>query len=513
MTGAHAGESLTIQENVFVRKFFMGVIVSLLLLSVAACWLIPREAEDGRTTLVWTTDPNPQRLPQVEWFNTLYPDCRLQIDPDNTDAMKVIVQSCAGMGPDIVGRVYEGVLQSYHENGILMDLTEYADRMGFGLDTLPENVRPLVTLKVLMADGSIQDRMFTYPCNVSHHFVMYNKNVFDDAGVPYPAEDLTWEEYLDLSRKLTVMDKQRGVPRVFGAAGAIVDTIIYEHGAEYLNEQGTRCTMDSPEFVDAMLFYHRLFYELGAEPTPLQKAGVSSQGGWGGGYNNWFGEGKIGMLWGERWKLISFRRFMAEQHRAREAWLAENPGADPVGAPKVLRLGGCQIPRFKDGTRYTVTGARGAAINAAGPNREKALKFLQYLASEKYSQLINEGSDSKPANQKYHSLERFINPEWPGEEEVHAASLRALQFGRTRRRSMLVNSATLDAEFQQLKSKIEASPDLTREMIAAELKHAAGRVNLIIARNVSRNPKVRVMYDALLAHGAEPIVHTLEGVR
>lgn len=325
--------------------------------------------------------------------------------------------------------------------------------------------------------------------------------------------DLTWEQYLDLAARLTVMDKARGVPEVFGAGGVNVNAIIFELDAEYLNEEGTRCTMDSPEFVEAMVFYHRLFYDLGAEPTPLQKAGVSSQGGWGGGYNNWFGEGKIGMYWGARWMLISFRRFIAEQTRARQDWLTEHPGANPDDGPEILRMGACQIPRFKEGRRYTITGARCAGINAAGPNREKALNFLQYLAGEKYSQLINEGADSKPGNVKYNTLEQFVSPEWPGEEEVHAASLRAIPFGRTRRTSMLVNVTIIDDEFLQVKSKIEASPDMTRDMIASELKRASDRVNLIIARNIKRNPKVRVMYNALLANGAEPIIYNLEDIQ
>ncbi len=308
------------------------------------------------------------------------------------------------------------------------------------------------------------------------------------------------------------MDDKRGVPKVFGAAGTLTDVVIYSHGAEFLNEHGTRCIMDSEEFVDALVFYHKLFYEYGAEPTPLQKAGVSSQGGWGSGYNNWFGEGKIGMIWGERWKLISFRRFITEQKKARQKWLEDNPGADPSGGPQILRMGGCQVPRFRDGVRYTSVGSRGAAVNAAGPNRDKAIQFLQYLASEKYSRLINEGSDSKPGNVKYHSLDQFVNPDWPGEEEVHAASLRAVQYGRARRRSMLINSAVLNAEFNQLRSKLEATPDMTREMIADELQRSAHRANLVIARNIKRNPRIREMYDALLANGAEPISLNLEEV-
>ena len=496
-----------------MRRFLIGGLLLLALLSVVSQVLVPDAPTDGKVQLVWTTDPNPQRDPQVEWFNKQYTDCHLTIDPDNSDAMKVIVQSCAGMGPDIVGRVGWWDIQNYHEAGILMDLTDHADRMGFGLDTLAENVRPLMTLKVVTDDGRIEDRMFAYPCNVFHTYIIYNKNVFDAQGVAYPPEDLTWGQYMDLARRLTVMDEARGLPIVFGAAGANVDAIIYQHGAESLNEEGTRCTMDSPEFIAAMVFYHDLIYGSGVEPTPLQKAGVSSQGGWGGGYNNWFGEGKIGMYWGSRWMLISFRRFITEQRNARTAWLEDHPDADPSTGPEILRMGACQIPRFKDGVRFTATGARCVGINVASPNREEALNFLQYLASEKYSALINEGADSKPGNVKYNSLEAFRHPEWPGEEDVHQGSLRAIPFGRARRRSMLVNIATVNSEFSQIKSRLEATPDITREMIGEELKRAADRVNLVIARNIKRNPKVRTMYDALLANGAEPIVYKLEEVR
>jgi ABC-type glycerol-3-phosphate transport system substrate-binding protein len=496
-----------------MKTFLLGILMLLVVMGVVSQLLVPEPPGDGKVQLAWTTDPNPQRDPQVEWFNKLYPDCNLRIDPDNSDSMKVIVQSCAGMGPDIIGQVGWWSIQNYHEAGILMDLTEHADRMGFGLDTLAESVRPLTTLKVLNDQGRIEDRMFAYPCNVFHTYIIYNKNIFDQRGVPYPPEDLTWTQYMELARQLTVRDEARGLPIVFGAAGVKVDAIIFQRGAEYLNEEGTRCTMDSPAFIDAMVFYHRLFYELDIEPTPLQKAGVSSQGGWGGGYNNWFGEGKIGMYWGSRWMLISFRRFISEQNKVREAWIEAHPDGDPADAPAVLRMGACQIPRFKDGVRYTATGARCAAINVASPHREKALNFLQYLAGEKYSGLINEGADSKPGNIAYNAVDQFLNPEWPGEDEVHRASLRAIPFGRARRRSMLVNIASVNAEFSQVKSRLEATPDMTRAMIATELERAADRVNLVIARNIKRNPGVRAIYDALLANGAEPVVYDLGEVR
>lgn len=95
-----------------MHKVLAGVLILLAGMSLIAYMLIPKESNDARTPLVWTTDPNPQREPQVEWFNKAYPDCKLRIDPDNSDTMKVIVQSCAGMGPDIVGRISGGAIQN-----------------------------------------------------------------------------------------------------------------------------------------------------------------------------------------------------------------------------------------------------------------------------------------------------------------------------------------------------------------------------------------------------------------
>jgi len=78
---------------------------------------------------------------------------------------------------------------------------------------------------------------------------------------------------------------------------------------------------------------------------------------------------------------------------------------------------------------------------------------------------------------------------------------------------MLVTTAVINSEFWQVKSKIEATPDMTRDMIADELRRAAGRINLVIARNIKRNAAARKIYDTLLADGAEPIVLDLKEVR
>ena len=78
--------------------------------------------------LVWTTDPNPARTEQVKQFNQLNPDCQLSIDPDSGDAMKIMVQCSANMGPDLIDHIYyDSNLHTYVEAGILLDLTDIGE--------------------------------------------------------------------------------------------------------------------------------------------------------------------------------------------------------------------------------------------------------------------------------------------------------------------------------------------------------------------------------------------------
>ena len=280
-------------------KYFLISIFSILVLWIlVTVALIPEKEVGDKTPLVWTTDPNPQRETQVDVFNKLYPDCSLRIDPDNSGVMKVVVQSSAGMGPDIVGGVGFRNFKTYHDTGILWDVTDQAKKMGFGPKTLPEPVRPLVMMRVMNDKGEFEDRQYLYPANVYNIYIVYNKNIFDKYGVPYPPQDITWQEYIEIGRKLTVYENEGDkIPLVFAGAGIPPEIIIWEKGGDILNPDGTRCLLDSKETIAAMVFYHDLFFKHKIEPTPVQKAGVTSQGGWGGsGYYNWVGE-KTGWPW------------------------------------------------------------------------------------------------------------------------------------------------------------------------------------------------------------------------
>lgn len=493
------------------RKIIIFISLLLCLLTVVALTWRSEGDFDGKIPLIWTTDANPQRGLQVDTFNQMFPDLLLNIDPANNNVMKVMVQCSANMGPDIIGHVNESSFQLYHSAGILMDVTDEAKKMGFGPETLPEQIRPLVMMKVLDENGDYVERQYTYPCNVWHGFIIYNKNLFDKYGVEYPSEDLTWEEYLDKVEKLTIYNEGAQTPEVFGGMDAMgwaktmTQTLIWEMGGAVMNEDGTRSRFADKETIKALVFYHDLLHKLKAEPTPSSMAGVSGQGGWGNGPINWFGGNKIGMIWGARWMLVSIRRFQMEQKKARKKWLEENPGVDPEKGPQILRMGACRVPRFKNGVRYTPFGARCAGINRHGKNKYEACKFLKYLATKEYCETINQGADSKPGPKQFNKIELFDNPEFPGEEEINKMAIASIENSRLQPRSPFIPKSKVSQIFSKVKDKLVSSDKLTPEEIALVARDASDEIDLIIMRNIKRNKSLRIIYEKMKEKGCKPI--------
>jgi len=150
--------------------------MALLIMSVVAWELKPAPPGD-KIRLVWVSDDNPVRREQIEIFNRLHPQYELVLDPGNAGTEKVIVQSLAGVGPDIFDVYGRAQMFTYVDAGMILDVTEEAKRRGFGLDKTWPETRPVI---------SIDGRQYGYPCNLSGTVVLYSKNVFDKYGVPYP---------------------------------------------------------------------------------------------------------------------------------------------------------------------------------------------------------------------------------------------------------------------------------------------------------------------------------------
>ena len=72
------------------------------------------------------------------------------------------------------------------------------------------------------------------------------------SGVTYPEEGWTYDDMLEIAKKLTIPGEQYGV----GIAASNADPsnvfmtlspIVWSYGADFLNEDQTECTLNTPE--------------------------------------------------------------------------------------------------------------------------------------------------------------------------------------------------------------------------------------------------------------------------
>ncbi|WP_105614848.1 ABC transporter substrate-binding protein [Vallitalea okinawensis] len=49
----------------------------------------------------------------------------------------------------------------------------------------------------------INDKLYGLPFTTSAWVLFYNKDLFDAAGVPYPTDDMTWDEFREVAKKMT----------------------------------------------------------------------------------------------------------------------------------------------------------------------------------------------------------------------------------------------------------------------------------------------------------------------
>src|SRR5215216_375677 len=173
-------------------------------------------AAGGRTVVKWYvglgtgTDPKQVDVQRavVDQFNKsqerIY--VALQIVDNRVASTTLATQIAAGNVPDIVGPV--GTVGRATFDGNYLDLTPYIVNSGMDLSMYDQAV---VNAYNIPGQGQIGLPFAVFPS-----FVYFNKDLFDEAGLPYPPQNFgelymgrewNWYTVRDISRLLTVDDR------------------------------------------------------------------------------------------------------------------------------------------------------------------------------------------------------------------------------------------------------------------------------------------------------------------
>jgi len=282
----------------------------------------------------WTAQGNPEvKVEVVDWDNywTL-----------------LEAGASGGQLPDVFW-MHSDYAQIYMENDVLLDLTSYIEKDGIDLGIYYPDITA-----IYQSDGK------TYALPKDHDTIalLYNKALFDEAGVDYPTDDWTYEDMYEAAKTIT----EKTPDDTYGwACNTSNDqdgwyNYVYAYGGNIVNAEKTDTAIDSAEGKAGMEMVRKLL-TVGTPQAVVAESGTDSL----------FQSGKVAMITQGSWMINAF--YTAENH-ADYAW-AQIPYCDRNGD------GQCQKEE-----RWTCYNGLGWAAAASTANPDAAASLIEYLCSE-----------------------------------------------------------------------------------------------------------------------------------
>jgi len=145
----------------------------------------------------------------------------------------------------------------------------------------------------ILAVNQSEGEVYGLPWIAQPVVVYYNRGLFDAAGLDYPAEGWTWDDFMANARALTQDTDGDGQTDQWGFTNngwPPPYIFVWQAGGELISSDFTTAPIDSPEFVEGFEFYLNTAYN--PELSPGRET-ISEQG-----FGEMFKAGQIGMFMG-----------------------------------------------------------------------------------------------------------------------------------------------------------------------------------------------------------------------
>ncbi|HXE56411.1 MAG TPA: sugar ABC transporter substrate-binding protein [Gemmatimonadales bacterium] len=311
---------------------------------------------DDRVTLrvaSWA-DAVEQRIEEryVHRFGERHPGVRVSLEAVTTQAeyRERILTSIAAASPPDVFLLDNIDVPAFAARDVLLDLGPYAARAGLDTALLDPRVREIFTV-----DG----RLVAFPKGFTPLVLVYNKRLFDAAGLPYPSGDWTWDEFMRAAKALTRDTDGDGVVdqwgTVFDRRVWLWIPWIWSGGGDVLCPDGRRASgcLDAPATREALRWY--LDWVRRDSVVPRVHTLRRSLGD----HHRLFNSGRVAMLTAGHFWIPNFRPYV-EQGR--------------------IAIGFAPIPHRAGVPPATVIYASGWAVPRNVPRRRLAVELAAFMA-------------------------------------------------------------------------------------------------------------------------------------
>ncbi|MET3770192.1 sorbitol/mannitol transport system substrate-binding protein [Marisediminicola sp. UYEF4] len=314
--------------------------------------------EGGDVTLTLATVNNPQMKDMEElkgFFEEDNPGITVNFvqmeEGDLRAAVTADVASQAGQYDIVTVGAYE--VPQWGALGWLKDLTpELEGDEAYDVDDLLTPVREAI---------SVDGKQYAVPFYGESSFLMYNKEIFVEAGLEMPAEP-TWQEVAGFARQLDTPETAgiclRGKPG-WGDLFAPLTTVVQTFGGSWYDEDWN-AQVDSPEFTEGVNFYVDLLADAG-EADPVSVSFTECL--------NLLSTGKVAMWY--------------------DATSAAGSLEDPDASTVAGKMGYVKAPVYKTEESGWLW-SWNLAVPETTKNADAATKFVKWATSKEYHQLVGE---------------------------------------------------------------------------------------------------------------------------
>lgn len=326
---------------------------------------------------LWDKDATVYYQPLIDGYTAKHPNVTIEmVDLGSTDYQTVLGTQLSGSDSDFDVVTIKDVpgLVTLANKGVLEPLDSLIAQDGIDL-----SVYSGITDQVKVGGA-----LYELPFRRDIWVLFYNKDVFDAAGVDYPTNDMTWEQYDELARKIT---NTTAGSEVYGAHYHTWRSTIQLDGI--LDGKHT--------IVDGNYDFTKPYYEMvlaqQKDGVCMDYATLKTQGLH---YSAAFYQGNVGMMNMGSWFIPTLIAKVKDGEAAAAAnWgIVKYPHADGVTPGSTLA---------------TITAL---AIPTSAPNKDVAWDFVKFVSGEEGAEIMA-GTGNTPAmssdaiNSKIAEMEGF----------------------------------------------------------------------------------------------------------
>ncbi|OGX03746.1 MAG: hypothetical protein A3G87_00210 [Omnitrophica bacterium RIFCSPLOWO2_12_FULL_50_11] len=257
---------------------------------------------------------------------------------------KILTRIAGGAAPDVIAAEVNYFV-TFATRDVFVDLKPFVNRdPEFSIDDFFPSI---------IDRFSVGEKLYAIPRDVAPFAcVFYNKNLFDEANIPYPTDDWTWDDLLENAKRLTKRDEEGRVAQ-YGFYGWAWQNFIYGNGGALVDnvKDPTTSRLDDPKSIEGLQFYADLINEHRVMPTPVALANLGM------GVDHMFASGRLAMFLSGIWETPALRQKYS------------------------FRWDVAMFPKSKDGIRRFGSGGTGYGILRTSEHPEAAWEVVKVLTS------------------------------------------------------------------------------------------------------------------------------------